>query len=262
MPISVPFSEVGVHRGPSGESPNERWLPSGDFQAYIQYKCAWGNRVTLLSEVIQDPYPHQPSYEAYAYAANVVGIGQAANAALAGQPAGYIEYEEALLTVYFGTVGPWRTAGFKFVTEEIHGAYSSHPVSKTDQFRWGAADGPSYEISSKEVAELVYILTFYNVYNVPVQALTLMDTVNHIPMASYTFPVVFPAETLWYYAPAMRRTLALGRLPGAALQYTFRGRAISWNHRWHAGSGWGAIYTFGGSQVIFHALANHQLLVP
>jgi len=252
--VTVTDREVAAIRpgdGQFGQSAIEEYLPDFTYRAIQRYLCDWSDRDTVVAQASAEPYPHKPDAKAWLHRATIVGVGKA------GISDGLLTYEKALVTLYFSTIAPAKTAGALWVTETLRDSYMAFPVSG-DGLHIGSTTGTSVPSQSglmKPVAGLYYRVVFHHVQSPPATIVSLKDYCNEGVFHTLTFGLSFAPQTVWYRDCHVHRTIALGGGFDFQVSLGFLIRPASWNAHWFPGHGWQYVYTSSG-QVLFHPLGN------
>jgi len=205
MAFTVAFEEVQPY-------PRSLWQ-DGVFLGTRQLKCAWADRLALLTELDLPanrawPYPDGPS-DALIFKTQLDSLGKQTG------PAGTeASYDWAVLTCWYHNQGPVLYGNKDLITESIYGDGDAQTVSY-DDLRWAAANNQPLKAAERppfRVYGLVFEQIFHQVTSIEAWVYLRMRRVNPLAYAAFVLPYVFPAQTMLYQPASIVTTARLSGL--------------------------------------------------
>lgn len=232
-------------------------------RATMKIACAWDDRWTVVAEAVGAnygvglQYPHNGgAMPVYCRRATMGKVPNVRQADTEGDTTGWAEYEEAEITLHFGTPSaddPVVVEG-RAITETLEGTVFAIPLP-AKYFRWGAADGDPLEESEAPVMHVYgwdYTITHHNIltssipgtYTVLTNILALRGKVNVASLSPKTSNgIVFLAETALCKPPT-----CIVHATTTDITYRFSVIDTGWNKYWRGDTqSWSHIYVAGGS---------------
>lgn len=231
-------------------SPTELWDYKG-FKATRKLLVDWLDRFTAVEGFLTFPgelYPYNTSINARARS----GAMQPFPAKTAEDVTGRTKYDKAIITIGYQTPDsnePHQVDDVNIVSESLEPTAEFMTLDVSD-FRWDAVDGEPLkegEAPGRLMVGFDYVLTRYNVPNIPTAALTLVGHVNQAARTSYMLGLTYPAETLLYNPPTIQKVTSLSGDIVYTITYRFTYAPQTWNKFWRVGKYGGAGYS-----QIFH----------
>lgn len=248
--MSIAFEEI------RGETHEEFTLTG--FNASRVYRCLWGSRFTLATDLLRYGGATYPLYTgANVRAVNVAirGVGETAETEPVSPifpDATIVKYTHALLTVTYETVY-WENyipgAGSQddpgIIIEEsldLASEFIRIPAEFSDgsYLAWsnGEVPTPTFndvdedESPGKVIRLSSYVITRFNVPSIPDEIRTLMGTVNLNPIEEITSGFIYEPETLLYAGATPNTSAVPDGTNTWTVTYRFNYRPNGWNKFW------------------------------
>lgn len=252
MAFTVEFEEVEGY-------PRSRWT-RGIFLGTRRLRCAWADRVSLLTELDLDanlpwPYPDGPD-DALLFQMSLDPLGKQTGAA------GLIAaYDHAIVTCWYANDGPRLYGTMGAVTEQIVGGGQTAKLPSAG-LHWATPTGvivEPNEAPALTVYEFVYQVTFHRQKAVPSWVRLRTRRVNPVPYSTFLLGYVFPAQTMLYQPAYITVTASVGRLTTYEVTVRYRihpswadvQQYVGWNTWWRVETAsYEPIYQLDGNRYI------------
>ncbi len=176
----------------------------GKFTARRLVRCAWADRLTLANDFLTPGtsdfiYPYTNFTVALARKVRIRPLPNVRQSE--GDTEEQASYSQALLDVFYSTLGPALWNNTTLLHEEFHPRIRYGPAS-TKGLVWDVGDD-AISVETKEAAErlnatAIYLLQYPRETVIPATVLTHFGAVNAGAVTAYWMGITFPAETLLY----------------------------------------------------------------
>jgi hypothetical protein len=227
--ITVPFTECD-------DSPQEQWTDKG-FQATVKLKCAWNDRDTLASELLQQGGTYYfrnnwTSARARSIAITAFGVGDPPTITGPEGPK-WMNPDSAILTVQY--VDDENTAqGTEVLVESLEPTCELLHVP--GQFlHWqvgGNMVDPEVGVALRQY-KMVYSVARKGIPYIPSAVLALLGCCNSVPVQASRLGVTFAAETLLYNSPQCSRRFTTSGTEGWDMAFKWPYQPQGWNQFWN-----------------------------
>jgi hypothetical protein len=176
----------------------------GVFKARRLMRCPWADRYTEASDIL-DPtssdfiYPYTSFTTALARKVRIRPYPEGRISE--GDTSEQASYSQALLDVFYSTLGPALWNNTTLLHEEFHPRMKDGPAS-VKGLVWDVGDD-AVPVKHKEAAtrlnaSAIYLLQYPRETAIPAAVLTHFGSVNAAAVTAYWLGLTFPAETLLY----------------------------------------------------------------
>jgi hypothetical protein len=236
--LTVPYEELDG-------SPTES-LGENGFEAVRQLKCAWTDRLLLALQLSGDAvysggtvtyysaakYPKNPSATVQNIDIQPFGgklTAEGGDTTLAGYGYALLNVKYSLPSDFGGTPGDDEV----FVTESLEP--SSEFITLDPFWYFWSSDGvplTDEEAPGKQFRSVDWIYERAKMPYIPQATFDLVGYCNSTAIFSNSLLVTFPAETLLYKPPSLRRERTFSGVGKWSIRYAFSYRPQGWNKFW------------------------------
>lgn len=237
---------------------SERLDLFGEHSAEVTIRVPWADRYEAAAGALGNAEPQLGIASVVCLEATITPFPSAAT--VDGQG---LVYEDALIKLKYGTVpgGASATKTDPVSGEEVIVTESLEPTIeylKLDPkgFRWTSADGrplKENEAPSREMRGMNLVRAVQNMETLDTSILTLAGKTNTDAYASTLLGITFPAETLLWVPPSLRRTVKADGTDTMSVVLKLAYKEKGWNKFWRADKSGDDKY-----DTIFDIAANAQ----
>ena len=228
----------------------------GQNSASVRLRGPWSSRHAVTAELLGVAlnWPYVP----IGAIASRIGIKPVQDGAFTTDADGLIQYEEAIVEVFFSVNEAGRldqatdpTSGEKVLFTESLEPTIEYTSLDHKEFRWGDANGRvlnEHEAPSRRRRGMNLIRSIFGMPAISSAALDLIGKTNDTAYVSATLGLEFPAETLLWIPPTSQRSVTLNSLLSSDVQrgwnfvFKWNFKKAGHNKEWNSAKSGGADY--------------------